>query len=190
MQSEPQKEHRLLEKLLGEWSGEFECDMGPDQPAARSKGTEVVRSIGGLFTVAEGQGDCPMTGKTVQSIMTLGYDPQRNRYVGAFICSMMTHLWRYEGTVDSTGRKLVLDTEGPDFTPGKEGSLAKYTDTLEFVDDDHRVLTSHILGDDGEWRQVMTGRYRRTKQGRTAAEADRPAAHQGVENEVYAADLQ
>jgi hypothetical protein len=32
---------------------------------------------------------------------------------------------------------------------------------IEFKSDDHRVLTSHILGDDGEWHQFMTAHYRR-----------------------------
>jgi hypothetical protein len=33
---------------------------------------------------------------------------------------------------------------------------------IEFKDDDHRVLTAHVLGDDGTWQQFMTSNYRRT----------------------------
>ena len=42
-----------------------------------------------------------------------------------------------------------------------EGKMAKYKDVLEFKSDDHRLLTSHVLGDDGKWNQVMTTNYRR-----------------------------
>ena len=73
---------------------------------------------------------------------------------------MMTHLWVYSGTLDSSGRVLSLDTEGPDFSDlGKPNR--KYKDVHEFTGDDQRVLTSHVLGDDGKWTQFMTAHYRR-----------------------------
>ena len=56
---------------------------------------------------------------------------------------------------------LTLDTEGPSFAG--EGKMAKYKDMIEFKSDDHRVLTSHVLGDDGKWHQFMTAHYRRKK---------------------------
>jgi hypothetical protein len=133
--------------------------MGPDQPASKSRGSEVVRSLGGLWIVAEGEGEMP-GGGTAKTVMTLGYDPQGRRYVGTFIASVMTHLWVYNGSLDAAERVLTLDTEGPDFS-GRE--MAKYEDVIEFVDDDHRVLTSRALGDDGNWHQFLTAHYRRVK---------------------------
>jgi len=32
----PQKEHLWLQRLVGEWTVETECQMGPDQPPART----------------------------------------------------------------------------------------------------------------------------------------------------------
>jgi hypothetical protein len=46
MEAKPQKEHEWLHKLVGEWSFEGECGMGPDQPPMKSTGTETVRSAG------------------------------------------------------------------------------------------------------------------------------------------------
>ena len=40
-----------------DWTAEMNCSMGPDQPPSSSKGTESVRSLGGLWTLGEGQGD-------------------------------------------------------------------------------------------------------------------------------------
>ena len=40
MPAEPQREHQWLHKLVGTWSMETECSMGPDQPPAKTKGTE------------------------------------------------------------------------------------------------------------------------------------------------------
>lgn len=157
MNPESQREHRWLEKLVGAWTIEMECVMGPDQPPSRSQGTEIVRSLGGLWTVGESDGPTP-DGGTMKSIMTLGYDPARGRFVGTFIASVMTHLWIYNGALDADERVLTLDAEGPSFTG--EGT-AKYQDIIEFLEDDHRVMRSQLLGDDGTWTQFMTAHYRR-----------------------------
>jgi hypothetical protein len=74
---------------------------------------------------------------------------------------MMTNMWVYEGTLDPTGKILTLDTEGPSFTA--EGKTAKYKDIIELKSDDHRTLTSQVLGEDGKWNHFMTAHYRRKK---------------------------
>ncbi|WP_406699937.1 DUF1579 domain-containing protein [Singulisphaera sp. Ch08] len=153
----PQKEHNWLDKFVGEWTSESECSMGPDQPLMKTKGVDFVRSIGGLWIVAEGEGQMP-GGESAKSIMTIGYDPQQQRYVGTFIASMMSYLWIYNGSLDAAEKVLTLDADGPDFT-GKK--TAKYKDRIEFVDDNHRILTSQVLGEDGTWTQFMTVHYRR-----------------------------
>jgi Protein of unknown function (DUF1579) len=160
MKSEPQKEHQWLQKLVGEWTLEGEATMEPGKPPAKCKGTESVRSLGGLWILAEGQGEMP-GGGAATSMMTLGYDPQEKRYVGTWIGSMMTHLWVYDGALDADERVLTLAAEGPSMAA--EGKMGKYKDVIEVMSDDHRVLTSHMLGDDDRWHQFMTAHYRRIK---------------------------
>ncbi|ASC72272.1 hypothetical protein XM38_032280 [Halomicronema hongdechloris C2206] len=159
MLAEPQKEHRWLHKLIGEWTFEVEAIMGPDQPLEKSSGTESVKSLGGLWVVAEGQGDMCGGHGTATTLMTLGYDPQKQRYVGTWIGSMMTYLWVYDGELDAAERVLTLHSKGPSMS--SEGKLAQYKDVIEFKSDDHRVLTSYGLGDDGQWQLFMTAHYRR-----------------------------
>jgi hypothetical protein len=158
MNAEPQKEHRWLQRLVGEWTYEAECDMGPGQPAGKSSGTETVRSLGGLWIVAEGRGEMPGGGPATM-IMTLGYDPQTKRFVGTWIGSMMTHLWIYDGALDAAERVLALESDGPSMAG--DGSMARYCDAIEFRSDDHRILTSSVRGDGGTWRPFMTAHYRR-----------------------------
>jgi hypothetical protein len=154
----PQQEHHWLQRMIGEWTSEAECSMEPGKPPETFHGTESVRSLGGVWIVAEGQGEMP-GGGAATTIMTLGFDPQRKRYVGTFIGSMMTHLWLYDGALDASESALALETEGPSMAG--DGGTAKYRDVIEWRSDDHRVLTSHMLGDDGTWRTFMSAHYRR-----------------------------
>lgn len=157
MEAELQKEQRWLERLVGEWTSEMEASMKPGDPPETFTGTESVRSLDGVWVLCEGR----PSGGSSTTIMTLGYDVARQRYVGTFIGSMSTYMWIYEGTVDASGNVLALETEGPSFTD--ESRMAKYRDTIEFRSDDHRVLTSRAQGEDGAWQQVMEVHYRRTK---------------------------
>lgn len=155
MKIEPQREHKWLQRLLGDWTFEHDGDSG----------VETVRSIGGLWIVGESRGELPEAGPHT-AIVTLGYDVQRRRYVGSYIGSMMTHLWVYDGALDETGRILTLDTSGPSMTPdGKiiEGKTSQYQDIHELKNDDERTLTSRVLLDDGRWIQFMSMTYRRKK---------------------------
>lgn len=156
MPNQPQKEHQWLQKLVGEWTYEIEAMMEPDQPSVKSTGTETVRSLGGLWVLAEGQGEMPGCGAAT-TLMTLGYDPQKQRYVGTWIGSMMTYLWVYDGELDAGETVLTLNSDGPVMT-GEE-KLGKYKDAIEFKSNDHRVLTSHMLRDDGQWQHFMTAHY-------------------------------
>ncbi len=110
MFEKPNDEHQWLDQLIGDWTCESECDMGPDQPPMKSSGTESVRSLGGLWTV--GEGTFGVGEMASVSIMTLGYDSKKKKYVGTFIVSMMSYLWPYEGQLDDTKTKLVLDSVG------------------------------------------------------------------------------
>ena len=160
MSPQPQKEHAFLQKIVGEWTSEGECSMEPGKPPTKMTGTESVRSIGGLWMVAEGSGEMPGGGPST-TIMTLGYDPQKKRFVGTFIGSMMTNMWVYDGSLDASGKVLTLDTEGPQMHA--EGKITKYKDIIELKSDDERVLRSEMLGSDGKWSQVVSVTYRRKK---------------------------
>jgi hypothetical protein len=160
MHAEPQNEHRWLHQLIGNWTYEHEAAMGPGQPTQKLRGRESARSLGGVWVVCEGEGEMP-GGGAANTIMTLGYDPAKKHYVGTWIGSMMHNLWVYEGDLDPAGKALTLESEGPSFAG--DGKMAKYRDVIEFQSQDHRTLTSHVLGEDGQWRQFMTALYRRAK---------------------------
>jgi hypothetical protein len=159
MKAEPTKEHEWLQKFVGEWTYETEASTGPDKPAEKISGSESVRSLGGLWIVGEGTGRDPDGGGEATTLVTVGYDPQKKRYVGSWIGSMMPQLWVYDGWVE--GNSLILESEGPDFVV--EGKIGKYRDVTTFEGSDHRTATSYALGDNGEWKAFMTVKYLRKK---------------------------
>lgn len=148
----PQAEHGFLQKLVGTWEVTAK-DMTGDDPW-----TEVVRSLHGIWFVAEGTGNMP-GGGAATTVLTLGFDPAKGKYVGSWIGSMMSHMWVYEGEVSADGTTLSLYTSGPDFAdPGKTG---EYREQIVFADDDHRIFTSCARQADGSWNQFMEARYTR-----------------------------
>ena len=132
--------------------------MGPDKPAEKFSGKESVRSLGGLWILGEGEGEAP-GGVTNATIRTLGYDPQKKRFVGTFISTMMANLWVYEGQMDAAERVVTLNCEGPSMS--EDGATTEYQDIIEVVSEDHRVLRSRVRGADGHWQEFMVAHYRR-----------------------------
>lgn len=150
---EPTAEHRWLHSMIGEWTYEMNCSMGPDQPPMHTLGKASVRSIGGFWVLNEG------TDPHGTSIMTLGYDPKLGRFIGTFIASMMTFMWHYEGSLDPTGSILTLDTEGPNMSG--DGSMVAFQDIFTRISEDERTLASQYRGPDGQWVPFMLVTYRR-----------------------------
>lgn len=157
MEVEARTEHKWLQQLVGEWTFEGEAAMEPGQPSEKFAGAERVRAVGDLWVVCEGESGA--AGETWAWLLTLGYDPKRERFVGTWVGSMMTHLWIYSGVRDPDGVALTLEAEGPDM----KGKLARFKDVHELDGPDRRLLTSSILGEDGKWHQLMTARFRRKR---------------------------
>jgi len=159
MNPEPQKEHIWLRKFLGDWT--FDAEM-PDggKESENCSGSESVRALSDLWILGEGIGKMP-GGGTANTLLTLGFDIQKKRFVGTWVGSMMTNLWVYDGYLDEGSNTLTLESEGPSMSqPGKS---ARYRDIFEFKSDDHRILRAETLGEDGKWTQFMATHYRRKK---------------------------
>lgn len=158
MQTGTTAEHQWLQRWVGEWRYESEGEGGPGEPPVRDAGTERVRALGDAWVICEAHSDAP---DGMSSILTLGYDTEKKRFVGTFVGSMMTFLWLYDGELDAAGTTLVLASEGPSFA--EEGATAKYRDTVEVRSEEHHVFTSSYLAGDGSWHAFMTTHYHRVR---------------------------
>jgi hypothetical protein len=154
----PGTEHDWLKQLEGEWEGEGEFFSEPGKPSFKAKSTETTRNVGGFWSITETKGEA--MGQPFTGIMTLGYDPAKKAYMGTWIDSMSSTMWRYEGSVDAGGKVLTLRTEGP--APWDEKKTAKFEESIEVKDKDHKTFMSKIERD-GEWVTLMKIEYTRKK---------------------------
>ncbi len=162
MKIEQRIEHEWLQQLVGTWSIESECSMKPDDAPEKFKGIESVISIGDFWIQGEGHGEMPGCDALADMVITLGYDPTKQCFVGTWIGSMMPHLWVYQGSLDADNNILTLHSEGPSCQD--ENKLSKYTDIIEIKNSNHRTLTSLMQTEDGEWHTLVTTSYRRIQQ--------------------------
>ena len=155
----PTKEHELLAQFAGEWNCVAETVPAPGQEPFKCEGTETAKIVGGFWLVSEGK--ATMMGTPVSSLLTIGYDPKNKKYVGTFLCSVDSTLWNYVGAMDESGKKLILETEGP--SPLDPSKKAKFRETLELKDKDFKTFTSEMQKDDGGWMTFVKMEYRRKK---------------------------
>lgn len=161
MQEQPRQEHEWLRRLAGRWTYEMEASMGADQPPHRETGTVHARMLeGGLWLVGEMHVASP-DGSPATSIITLGFDPKRGRYVGTFVAPSMTHLWVYDGALDADGRALALESDGPSFSG--DGTMVRYRDRIELEEDGGWTLRSSAPAPGGGWQEFMAMRHRRAE---------------------------
>jgi hypothetical protein len=160
MKAEPTREHKWLQKFVGDWTYETEASMEPGKPPVKMTGSESIRALGEIWVQGQGTSQMP-DGSPAETQITLGYDPTKKRFVGTWLGTMMAHLWIYDGELSADGRTLTLNSEGPSMT--EENKRANYRDVFEFKNDDLRTLTAHVQGADGEWTQFMTMDYHRKK---------------------------
>lgn len=157
--AEPTPEHTWLQQLVGTWDVKSVGEMGEGTPPIESTGTEKVRGIGELWVVADGT--AAIDGTPMHSMMTLGFDPERGTFVGTWVDSMQTKLWRYTGTLDAARTTLTLEAEGPDFFDPTRTAL--FHDVIRMDGPDRKTLTSSIQGADGTWTTFMRAEYTRRR---------------------------
>jgi Protein of unknown function (DUF1579) len=161
---QPAEEHEWLKKLVGEWSyvgvdASAVSSTAEEPPEPTSKGTETVRSLGGYWIVCEGKSDT----SSMTTLLTLGYDGEKRKVIGTWVCSMMTHIWIYEGSLVMESSLLDLLSQGPAMS-GVLGDMDSYREITEFKSNDHRVVASYVQQADQSWKKLMITNYYRKQQ--------------------------
>lgn len=154
----PVAQHEWLKKFIGEWTYSGSCEMGPGQHFP-FKGTESAREVGPFWILAEASSTTP-DGQPATMILTIGFDPKQDSFVGSWIGSMMEQLWTYTGYLDDAATTLTLESEGA--CPGvPDGKTRKFRDVHRFITEDHREFIASMQDEQGQWIEMMRAEYRR-----------------------------
>lgn len=152
-------EHRWLRQFLGDWAYESSPVAGPGETTETFTGTERVRAVGDLWVVAEGEGALPGNESTT-TLLTLGFDSQRDSFICTWIGSMMSSLWQYDDIrLDSAANSLTLCADGPGILD--QSVTTRFKDVMTFDTPDLRTVSSYHQVQDGTWETFLVSRYRR-----------------------------
>jgi hypothetical protein len=155
------EEHAWLQQLVGDWTSVAEVNMGPGVEPMKCESSEHARALGDLWVIAEAKSS--MGGTEFTSLMTVGYDARKQKFVGSWVDTMLAHMWSYTGTLDEKRTTLTLEAEGPDMTDPTKNAL--YRDVIEMQGKDKKILTSSMKGPDGNWIEFMRAEGTRKAKG-------------------------
>lgn len=110
------------------------------------------RIIGNHWIVCEHRGQ--IGDLKFEAVQTVGFDDKTEKFIGTWVDSMLSHTWRYNGSLDKASKKLTLNCDGPE--------AKQYRDIYEFKSENEIAGTSQFLNDDGNWETFMTSKMTRS----------------------------
>ena len=152
-----QPEHKLLERLAGEWNFEKQL-VSADGTKSQSLGTGTISAelVGGFFVVQRWSGK--VYGADYKASQMLGYDITQKKYTGSWIDSSMSYRWDLSGTVDEKSRELTIGTSGP----GPNGGTCTFRERYQFPSADLITVVGEMQKGD-KWVPFITTRLTRKR---------------------------
>ena len=145
----PTAEHKILASEEGTWDATVKSfDGGPNAEPSVSKGTEVNTLLpGGLWLVSKFEGD--FGGLKFEGRGQFGYDPNKKKYIGTWVDSMMPTMSLLEGEYDAKTKTMTYVGEGagPD---GKTKAMQRMVTTTK--EDGSRAFTLYMKMDKDEMK--------------------------------------
>jgi hypothetical protein len=155
----PGKQHDVLKQMEGTWDAVARFMTEPGKPMAESKGVETASmGLGGFWLMTEYKGE--MNGQPFTGRGSMGYDQQKQKYVGTWIDSMKSGLFLSEGIADEPGKVFTMIVQGYCDMQGKAITMKQI---MELKDKDSRKLTFLSPNPDGKDMTVGTIEYTRRK---------------------------
>jgi hypothetical protein len=154
----PSAQHEKLAPLIGRFEARVLHWMAPDLPPSESTGVlENTWALGGLFVLSQYRGE--ELGRPFEGLGLLGYDNQRQKYVGNWADSMSSGLWpTATGDLAEDGDALTLSRV---MTDPMTGQLIKVRDVTTIVDADHITYEIFVTRPGTDEAKVLEAQYTR-----------------------------
>lgn len=151
----PAPEHAFLLESVGTWNVKTKHFMEPGSPPIEGTATDKVVAIGGFWTSS--RYETLFMGQPFIGQCTLGYDPEKKRYVMTWVDSMSHFLFIMEGLYDAKTKTMSLTGKGPSMTgPG----LVDWRCVMHVPDKNHQLMKMYVAMPMGEC-QLMENAYTR-----------------------------
>jgi hypothetical protein len=153
----PQPEHKMLERLAGEWH--FEKQSAPaagSKPENLGKGLISAELVGGFFVVGRWSGK--VYGADYKAFQSLGYNIKQKKYTGCWIDSTMSYRWELSGTVDEKSQELTITASGPSPT----GGTCTFRERYQFKSADSITIIGEMQKGE-KWVTFITTRLTRKR---------------------------
>lgn len=155
----PGKQHEALKYFEGTWDAKvrFEGDKGKEP--MESKGTETSKfGAGDFWLMSKFEGE--MMGKPFKGHGMMGYDLQKQKYIGVWVDSMQSNLFLSEGTADADYKSWTMVGTGYCDMEGKSITMKQ---VYQIKDKDSFTLHFFKPSPDGPDKEVGTITYTRRK---------------------------
>ena len=110
---QPTRFHKLLQRDVGQWEGTMTTFV-PGMPSEPVPATQTVDAIGGFWTRTHFE--CPFMGMKYIGTGVIGYDAEKEKFVGNWVDSMSSYFAMMEGELSDDGKTLTMRWDAPDMT--------------------------------------------------------------------------
>ena len=153
----PGKEHEMMAKWNGTWTGDMTMWMSPDAPPTKSMGTAKNRmALGGRYQISEHKGN--IMGMPFEGLSILAYDNHKKVFINTWIDNMGTGIMTLEGPWDEATKSITLKGKMIDPSTGSEMQIKE---VFKIIDDNNQVLEMYAPGPDGKEYKNMEGKLKK-----------------------------
>lgn len=154
----PAAPHKMLAKLAGEWTTTTRAWMEPDKPPMEGTGTcKQTMLLGGRYLQQEYAGE--MMGNSFTGINLIAYDNHTQKYASAWIDSMSTGIYCFEGMASPDGKTITQECSYDDPVKGPTA----WRSVTHFVDENTLDYVMYLTPQGGKEEKIMEMTVRRKR---------------------------
>jgi predicted enzyme related to lactoylglutathione lyase len=148
--STPQPGHEILKRFEGEWRFEKLIEAADGSRIDTLGAGEITAEmVGGFFVVSKWSGN--VYGGPYTAVQTVGYDAEKQAYVGIWIDNTMGYQWPLHGSLAADSKELIIASSGP----GPAGGICHFRERYQFKSADLVTIIAEMMQEE-KWVEFMT----------------------------------